>query len=207
MVLGYASELEDNDALPTEAQQQAGMIRRQGERLKSLVDDLNLTTKLEYALQPIRRETVDLVETGRQAVSEVLNSGLPEQYEIEFFEEHPGRAARMEGDAALLRRMLDNLIRNSIVHNPQGCHIFVTVGEEDGRCTCTVTDDGVGMDTVQLEALNKAQDISSTQGGEHGLGLKLVRQIVKAHGGTVWFRQAVPQGLNVFITFSKNSAI
>ena len=202
MVLGYASELEDDDALPTEARHQAGMIRRQGERLKSLVEDLNLTTKLEYALQPIRRETVDLVEIGRQAVSEVLNSGVPERYEIAFFEEHPGSAARMEGDAVLLRRMLDNLIRNSIVHNPQGCHISVMIGAEDERCTCMVTDNGVGMDTVQLEALNKAQDISSTQGGEHGLGLKLVRQIVKAHGGTVRFQQAVPHGLEVSITFS-----
>ena len=59
----------------------------------------------------------------------------------------------MEGDAALLRRMLDNLIRNSIVHNPQGCHISVTVGAEDGRCACTVTDDGVGMDHERLESL------------------------------------------------------
>ena len=198
MVLGYASELEDDDALPTEARQQAGMIRRQGERLRSLVEDLNLTTKLEYALQPIRRESVDLAEIGRQAVSEVLNSGLPERYEISA--EHPGRAARMEGDASLLRRMLDNLIRNSTVHNPQGCHISVAVGTEDGRCTCTVADDGVGMDAARLEALNREADVSSTQGGEHGLGLKLVRQIVKAHGGTVRFRQAVPHGLEVFIS-------
>lgn len=165
------------------------------------MEDLNLTTKLEYALQPICRETVDLVETGRQAVSEVLNSGLPEQYEIEFSEEHPGRAARTEGDAALLRRMLDNLIRNSIVHNPQGCHISVKVGAEDGRCACTVTDDGVGMDAARLEALNQEADVSSTQGGEHGLGLKLVWQIVKAHGGTVRFRQVGPHGLGICITF------
>ena len=202
MVLGYASELEDDDALPTEARQQAGMIRRQGERLKSLVEDLNLTTKLEYALQPIRRETVDLAEIGRQAVSGVLNSGIPEQYELEFSEAHLDRAARMEGDAALLRRMLDNLIRNSIVHNPQGCRISVVIGAEAGRCTCTVADDGVGMDAARLEALNREADVSSTQGGEHGLGLKLVRQIVKAHGGTVRFQQAVPHGLEVSITFS-----
>ena len=201
MVLGYASELEDDDALPAEARQQAGMIRRQGERLKSLVDDLNLTTKLEYALQPIRREAVDLAEIGRQAVSGVLNSGLPESFELEFSEAHPGRAAWMEGDAALLRRMLDNLIRNSIVHNPQGCHISVAVGAEDGRCTCTVTDDGVGMDAARLEALNRETDVSSTQSGEHGLGLKLVRQIVKAHGGTVRFRQVGPHGLGICITF------
>ena len=205
MVLGYASELEDDDALPTEARHQAGMIRRQGERLRSLVEDLNLTTKLEYALQPIRRESVDLAEIGRQAVSEVLNSGLPERYEIEFSEEHPGRAARMEGDTALLRRMLDNLIRNSTVHNPQGCHISVAVGTEDGRCTCTVADDGVGMDAARLEALNREADVSSTQGGEHGLGLKLVRQIVKAHGGTVRFRQAKPHGLSICITFSADT--
>ena len=204
MVLGYASELEDDDTLPSEARHQAGMIRRQGERLKSLVEDLNLTTKLEYALQPIRRETVDLVEIGRQAVSEVLNSGLPERYEIAFFEAHPGRAARMEGDAALLRRMLDNLIRNSIVHNPLGCHISVTVGAEDGRCICKVQDDGVGMDAARLEALNREADVSSTQGGEHGLGLKLVRQIVKAHSGTVQFRQVVPHGLEVFISIPVN---
>ena len=130
-----------------------------------------------------------------------------EQYELEFSEEHPGSTARMEGDAALLRRMLDNLIRNSIVHNPQGCHISVTVGAEDGRCVCTVTDDGVGMDTVQLEALNREADVSSTQGGEHGLGLKLVRQIVRAHGGTVQFWQAVPHGLEVFVFFSENSNV
>ena len=111
-----------------ETRQQAGIIRRQGERLKSLVEDLNLTTKLEYALQPVRRETVDLVEIGRQAVSEVLNGGLPERYELDFSEDRPGCTARMEGDAALLRQMLDNLIRNSIAHNPQGCHISVTVG-------------------------------------------------------------------------------
>ena len=96
--------------------------------------------------------------------------------------------------------MLDNLIRNSIVHNPQGCHISVTVSAEDGRCTCTVTDDGVGMDAARLEALNREAEVSSTQGGEHGLGLKLVRQIVKAHGGTVQFWLAVPQGLEVCIS-------
>ena len=65
-----------------------------------------------------------------------------------------------------------------------------------------MTDDGFGMDAAWLVALNRTADVSSTQGGEHGLGLKLVRQIVKAHGGTVQFQQAVPHGLGVSIIFS-----
>ena len=60
------------------------------------------------------------------------------------------------------------------------------------------------MDDARLEALNREADVSSTQGGEHGLGLKLVRQIVKAHGGMVQFRQAVPHGLEISIVFPEN---
>ena len=80
------------------------------------------------------------------------------------------------------------------------------IGAEEERCTCMVTDNGVGIDAARLEALNREADVSSTQGGEHGLGLKLVRQIVKAHGGTVRFRHAVPQGLEVSISFSENAS-
>ena len=210
MVLGYASQLEDDSALPPEARRQAGMIRRQGERLRALVEDLNLTTRLEYALTPLRREKTDLVEVGRQAVSGVLNGGLPQQYELEFSEEHPGRAAQLSGDPALLRRMLDNLIRNSMVHNPQGCRISVTVSAGDGQAACTVADDGGGMEAAACEAMNQRQDVfplrGSAGGGEHGMGLRLVRQIAQAHGGTVRFEPAEPHGLRVKITFPTGGA-
>lgn len=204
MVLGYASELEDDCALPLNARKQAGIIRRESEKMKRLIDDLNLTTKLEYALQPVHFQDVDWVETSRQAVSEVLNSGLDSRYEIVFAEMQPGRSIHLLGDDGLLRRMLDNLIRNSITHNPHGCRISVSVGEENGRCLCTVSDDGIGIEPERLNVLNRGDDITSTQGSdeknEHGLGLKLVMQIVKAHRGTVSFSGSTPHGLEVRIS-------
>ena len=204
MVLGYASELEDDCALPLNARKQAGIIRRESEKMKRLIDDLNLTTKLEYALQPVHFKDVDWVETSRQAVSEVLNGGLDSRYEIAFAEMQPGRSIHLLGDDGLLRRMLDNLIRNSITHNPQGCKISVSVGEENGRCLCTVSDDGIGIAPERLKVLNRGDDITSTQGSdeknEHGLGLKLVMQIVKAHRGTVSFSGSTPHGLEVRIS-------
>lgn len=204
MVLGYASELEDDCDLPPNARKQAGIIRRESEKMKRLIDDLNLTTKLEYALQPVHFQDVDWVETSRQAVSEVLNSGLDSRYEIVFAEMQPGRSIHLLGDDGLLRRMLDNLIRNSITHNPHGCRISVSVGEENGRCLCTVSDDGIGIEPERLNVLNRGDDITSTQGSdeknEHGLGLKLVTQIVKAHRGTVSFSGSTPHGLEVRIS-------
>lgn len=204
MVLGYASELEDDCALPQEARKQAGIIRRESEKMKRLIDDLNLTTKLEYALQPVRFKDVDWVETGRQAVSEVLNSGLDSRYEIVFAEMQPGHSIHLWGDARLLRRMLDNLLRNSITHNPQGCKIVLSVGEKNGNCLCTISDDGVGIAPEFLKALNRGDDIASSQDSdgkaEHGLGLKLVTQIVKAHRGSISFSGNTPQGLKVRIS-------
>lgn len=204
MVLGYASELEDDCDLPPNARKQAGIIRRESEKMKRLIDDLNLTTKLEYALQHVHFKDVDWVETSRQAVSEVLNSGLDSRYEIVFAEMQPGRSIHLLGDDGLLRRMLDNLIRNSITHNPHGCRISVSVGEENGRCLCTVSDDGIGIEPERLKVLNRGDDITSTQGSdeknEHGLGLKLVMQIVKAHRGTVSFSGSTPHGLEVRIS-------
>lgn len=211
MVLGYASELEDNRTLPPDTRKQAGIIRRESEKMKRLIDDLNLTTRLEYALQPVHFNEVDWVEASRQAVSEVLNSGLDSRYEIVFSEMQPGHSIHLLGDDGLLRRMLDNLIRNSITHNPQGCRISVCVGEESGRCLCTVSDDGLGIAPERLKVLNRGDSITSTQGSdekdEHGLGLKLAAQIVKAHRGTISFSGNIPHGLEVRISLPTQTLI
>lgn len=83
----------------------------------------------------------------------------------------------MAGDPVLLGRMLNNLIRNFITHNPAGCKISISIGSFD--------------------------DISSTQTQteetEHGFGLKIVRQIVKAHQGIIRYSNNVPHGLAVMI--------
>ncbi len=204
MVLGYASELEDDSALPQEARKQAGIIRRESEKMRRLIDDLNLTTKLEYALRPVHFKDVDWTELCRQAVSEVLNSGLESRYKIVFNELQPGRSIHLLGDDGLLRRMLDNLLRNCVTHNPQGCKIVLSVGEKNGCCLCTVSDDGVGIAPEFLKALRRGDDIASTQDSdgksEHGLGLKLVEQIIEAHRGTISFSSNTPRGLEVKIS-------
>ena len=100
--------------LPETTRKQAEIIRKHSEKLKNLVENLNLTTKLEYSMQPMQKHTLVPVELARQAVSEVLNDGLSDQYELELSEDNPGKAITITGDQSLLNRMLCNLIRNCI---------------------------------------------------------------------------------------------
>ena len=201
MILGYATEIEETSSLPETTRKQAEIIRRHSEKLKNLVEDLNLTTKLEYSMQPMQKQRLDPVELARQAVSEILNDGLSDKYELELSEDNPGKAITITGDQSLLNRMLCNLIRNCIIHNPDGCRIQVSVGRCDTVCTFSVADNGCGISEMQLNTLNNNKDISSTQKQtgeiEHGLGLKIVRQIVEVHQGTIEYSNTIPHGLTV----------
>lgn len=203
MILGYSSEIEDNPDLPAEVRRQAEIIRKQSEKLRTLVADLNLTTKLEYSMQPFRMKPLDPLELIRQVISEFLNNGLSEKYELELSGTDTDAETFLYGDSFLLNRMLHNLIQNSITHNPDGCQISVSVRMNDGICSFCIIDTGRGIKESYLALLNNNTSIPSSQTetveAEHGLGLKIVRQIVKVHHGEIQFSNITPHGLKIDI--------
>lgn len=211
MILGYASEIEDTEDLPSQVRHQAGIIRKQSEKLKQMVADLNLTTRLEYSMQPLHPEQIDPVELARQVITDYLNSGQTDGFSFGFSEDNTGDNISMTGDRTLLVRLLGNLIQNSITHNPEGCHIEISVGVQKernakksnvGSVVFTVSDDGKGMDESQMRRMNNPEKPGSIASDtrEHGLGLKIVRQITEAHHGSIYYSAADPHGLTVTVT-------
>ena len=205
VILGFAGQLEDNQTLPASAREQASYIRKQGERLRSLISDLNLTSKLEYSMQPLRMEKVYFVELARQVVCEFLDGGLEARYQIVFDSSQESETASVMGDEALLKRALYNLIQNSIIHNPKGCVISVSVARNETGITTMVSDDGIGVSAEKLEKLRAtAHHLESTDERlnlRHGLGVLLVRQIVEAHHGTVEIESAPQNGYQTVLVF------
>lgn len=203
IILGYAGEMEDDNTLPSETQTQAGMIRRQAEKLRRLVADLNLASKLEYSMQPMTKALISPVELVRQVVSDFINNGLDGHFNMGLLADAEAEKIILEGDNALLVRMLVNLIHNSIGHNPDGCKIFITVEGDETLCTLKVEDTGSGVFESLLKKLNQADISPGTQDekGEaaHGMGLKLVKQIVKAHQGGIIFTSTDTHGLTITI--------
>ena len=206
VILGFAGQLEDNQTLPAPAREQAACIRKQGEKLRNLISDLNLASRLEYSMQPLRLEKIYLVELARQVVCEFLDSGLEEQYRITFSSDQESEMASIMGDEVLLKRALYNLIQNSMIHNSSGCDISVSAVWNGNHTVITVSDNGIGVSAKKLEELKaNTHRIESTDERlnlRHGLGVLLVWQIVEAHHGTMEIFSEPQIGYKTVLTFS-----
>lgn len=207
MVLGYSSSLEKSQKLDADDQEKVTAIRQQAEKIKKLIEDLNLTSKLEYDMQPLRISNIYPVELARQVVSEFLDSDLDKKYVFEFDSGPQCETEFIRGDEALLKRALTNLIQNSINHNANGCTVTISVSCSEKEITIVVSDNGVGVSAEKLEALNsKTHYLESTDKAlhlRHGLGVLLVRQIIEAHNGTMKIQSEEQKGYETILIFPK----
>ena len=205
MVLGYSSSLETNNTLNAEQQEKVAAIRQQAVKIKYLIEDLNLTAKLEYDMQPLRVEKIHLVELARQVVCEFLDSNLDNSFSIDFITDSDSELFYINGDETLLKRAITNLIQNSIGHNPSGCEITVSVSCNNQNATVIIADNGIGISAQKLKELNtKTHYMESTDEKlnlRHGLGMLLVRQIVDAHHGAIKIESKPQEGFKTTLTF------
>lgn len=205
IVMGYAGQIEDNEHLPDSERQKAKIIREQSTKMKNLVNDLNLASKLEYNMQPIDPKPVNLVAAARQSVVDFINLGMDEKYPIEWNTDEALTACVINGDRQLLQRAIGNLITNSQTHNPEGCTISVCVEKSDAEYRITVEDNGAGLTEEKLEKLRTTPHYMMSDSGtaepRHGLELLIVKQIVSAHSGTVSFDHGKNGGFAVTLAF------
>lgn len=203
MVMGYAGQLEDDPDLSGETRRKASVIRQQSTKIKNLIHDLNLASKLEYNMQPLHPQPVNLIAVARQCAADFLNADLEGKYPLQWRAPEHIPACILQGDPNLLHRALENLLHNAQSHNPDGCRITLEVSVKAGACCIAVSDDGVGMTDKQLEKLQNTPHYMMNDAGiaepRHGLGLLIVQQIVRAHHGTTRFSSVHPHGFCVAI--------
>lgn len=181
LVMGYASQLEDSEALREEDKDKAKIIRIQSQKIKKLVSDLNLASKLEYNIYPVSLEKIYISKLLRSIVVEVLNSNMGNGYEIKLNLKAEAGTESIVGDEDLIRRALVNVLENCIVHNPNGCEILVSIETYDTYTELLIEDNGEGF-PEEIILKNKI-DEKLEELGNHGLGLIIVKQILKLHGG------------------------
>lgn len=139
-----------------------------------------------------RLQRVDLVEMARDVVAEMAPLALAAGYEISF-EPHAAHA-EIEGDRDALVRALTNLVQNAIDHAGGQGSVIVRV---DASVCIDVIDDGPGIPETQRAHVFKPFHRVHATGPGAGLGLSLVQEIVRLHGGDVSVHDG-PEGGSLF---------
>lgn len=203
MIMGYASQLKTSSDLSEEMAKKLSVILKQSERIKNLINDLNLASKLEYNMQPFEKKKENAVAVIRQVIVDFLNMDIDEKFPIEWKTKSEFVSCFVNVDKNLIKRALANLIQNSINHNENGCTIYVSVKEDEKNCIICVEDNGIGVSDEELEKLNNTPHYmvcdKNTTEQQHGLGLLIVKQIMDVHNGQVEMKHSEYGGFKVVL--------
>jgi two-component system sensor histidine kinase CpxA len=196
--LGVAVELARSGE---ERDRQAALdrIQKESDRLNSLVGQLLEVTRAEGDPRALRRDSLRLDGLVRELVDESGIEAAAHGSSVVFGEQEP---VTVEGDPELLRRAIENAIRNAIRYAPEGSAVEVSLERRNGKAMVKVRDRGPGVPEEALPRLfdafyrvDTARDRSS---GGVGLGLSIARRAVELHQGAIRARNAQP-GLEVEI--------
>lgn len=184
LIMGYADIIESQFGAETEEGKKAALIRSQSVYIRRLIEDLNLTSKLEYNMQPLRLKMISPAAVLRKASAEFLNAmERPQDYLFSIEITSEVESFMMEADEQLMLRAFQNILGNSVRHNKNGCALGIQACGENGRIKIYFYDNGCGIPPDICRYLN---DGERPKGEVHVMGLRIVRQIIQAHGGTVY---------------------
>lgn len=196
LILGWAEQLQQDKTLPESARRKASDIQTQSEKITALIEDLNLTSKLQYGAQPLRRRKVHAGAMLRRLVADFCNGPMAQSCEVALTVTPAVEETELLVDDGLLARAFENILGNSVRHNAAPVHCEIQASVDHQSLCVTITDDGVGYPPAVLETLQTGVVGDNTP---HILGLHVVEQIVQAHGGTTAFCQNEPHGSKVIL--------
>jgi len=156
--------------------------------------------------------TLDLAEAAAGALQldrrrtsfSVLVKQLAELYQPVFSDHHHTLEVRIDGDipidadVSMMNRVVGNLLDNELKHLPNGCHVRIQLTESDNRAELRIEDNGPGF---SAEVRDRAFErfVKGPHSSGHGLGLAIVRAVVRAHGGEVSIPGSGSQGAVIVV--------
>jgi signal transduction histidine kinase len=176
-------------------------IKRQIGRMTDMLDDIAFVVQgnfgsLRFDPRPfdLRRVCWEIVNSAQQKV------GSGQRVELRYSDEGEPVCA----DEALIRLMLVNLVSNALKYSPEGSRVELLVSVEALVVTMVVRDSGIGISDDDQRHMGEAF-FRGTNTGEitgMGLGLSIVRQAVKLHGGSLEIVSRLNEGTTVTLRFS-----
>ena len=201
-ILGYVEGLEKGIAkTPEKKKQYLETIHSKATYINQLIEELALFSKLDVNREPFHFESVNILKFVRDYLEDIEDDLYDKRIQGTLND------VNMNVDVLLDRnkliRVLENIIYNSVKYRNNGAgQINVSLTKQEKMVLITVSDNGLGVPEEDLSAIFARfyrVDSSRSQGGT-GLGLAIAKQIIEAHGGTIWAENNPTGGLIVHFT-------
>ena len=178
-----------------EIKDRALRIEKQGLRLRRLVENLNLFSKLSFGYGNLKKEKIQVSRFLRKTITEMRNQTEDERMQLNLDIQEELQGLVLGFNENLMERALMNLLYNAVQHNPEGCEITVKLyQDEKAHVFLQVEDNGCGLEKAALERLNRKNYEWEPSTGQHGLGLKIVKQVISRHRWKVQFGEGSQGG-------------
>src|ERR1700691_4035029 len=168
-------------------------IDKEAERLNSLVGGLLQVTRAEGDPGSLRREPLRLDRLLEELVADSSLEARARGSVVSLVSAAP---VTVQGDAELLRRAIENVLRNAIRHAPEGTAVEASLEAAHGRVVLRIRDYGPSVPEEALprifDAFYRVETDRDRASGGAGLGLSIARRAVELHKGAICARNAQP---------------
>jgi two-component system, OmpR family, sensor kinase len=186
------------DRSPGEYRETLGILREESQRLAHIIEDLFTLTRADAGQYPLTPRDFYLDELASDVLRHSRSLAIAKRIALTSSIESE---LLLNGDEALLRRLLLNLLDNAIKYTPEGGTVNIECRKEGTQVIVSVTDTGPGIPADLQHRIferffraDKARSRSESDGGGAGLGLSIARWIAEAHHGRLQLTRSDASG-------------
>lgn len=178
-------------------------------RLISMVNDMLDITKIEKEDLEMKLEDVSIQEIIESILSDLTDYAARHEFTITCH--NMERNVTVYADKMRVRQVVQNLVDNAIKYSIHPGKLDITLNESDLFVQVTFKDNGIGVPKVEQPKLfgrfYRASNTAKAASSGSGLGLYIVRSIVRQLGGDIWFESEENAGTAFFVTFPKKEIV
>lgn len=177
------------------------IITQNSNRLLRLINNIIDIAKIDSGFKDLNLQNIDVISLIEDSVMSVIPYAQSKDLEVIF--DTNIEELIMSVDSQKIERIILNLLSNAIKFSYEGGQIFTNIVVENNILTFTVADKGIGISKENLDKIFDKFiqiDNSFTRNNEgSGIGLSLVKSLVKLHGGTVSVESKIKKGTSFTI--------
>jgi len=199
------------DSLNEDQRQFLEAMRRNTDRLESLINDLLDLSRLEGGMVTLEQLNFPFGDVVTEVLSEMGSDIGGKKLKVSWSDNEPHILVR--GDRSRVVQILANLLSNAVKYSPDESSIEIDVNPFDGRSELLrvdVRDHGLGIPDEDISKLFQKfyrVDNSTTRStAGTGLGLAITKALVELHGGEIWVQSEAGEGSTFSFTLPIGSA-